>query len=208
MIKRAFDVIASVLGLVLLAPITVACAVWIRIDSPGPVFFRQLRVGRYGVLFRIHKFRTMSENAERLGDQLTTANDARVTASGKVLRRWKIDELPQLLDVLLGAMSIVGPRPEVPKFVAYYPDDVREVVLSVRPGITDLASVHFRDESALLDGSENAEFYTREILPLKLRYYTDYVNHRSFWGDMRIIMLTLAALLGAKRQVDRPGAQL
>ena len=144
--KRLLDWIASTLGLLVLFPLFLILAVWIKLDSPGPVFFRQERVGRAGEIFYIHKFRTMVANAKHLGLQITVGADVRVTRVGQWLRKYKIDELPQLLDVWLGHMSLVGPRPEVPRYVACYPEDVRIVVLSVRPGITDKASIEFKDE--------------------------------------------------------------
>ena len=150
MAKRLFDVLAAGVGLLLLAPLLAAIALWVRVDSPGPVFFRQQRVGRHGVPFRIHKFRTMAHAPVAAGPLLTVGADARVTRAGRFLRRTKLDELPQLVDVLQGTMSLVGPRPEVPRYVALYPPELRAVVLSVRPGITDPASLLFRDEGEVL----------------------------------------------------------
>ncbi len=195
MLKRTFDLILSALGLVILAPVFLVCAIWIKVDSAGPVYFRQVRVGRVGSTFLIHKFRTMLRNAESRGEQLTAAGDPRVTHCGAFLRRHKLDELPQLIDVLVGHMSLVGPRPEVPQFVAHYPDDVRRIVLSVKPGITDLASVRFSNESALLAGKTNADFYVAELLPQKLKYYVEYVGTQSLRTDIKIIFLTLKALV-------------
>lgn len=195
MLKRSFDLFASTIGLLVLAPLFLTLAVLIKIDSFGPVFFRQVRVGRYGKIFRIHKFRTMVIDAERKGLQITAGADARVTRIGYVLRKYKLDELPQLIDVLLGNMSLVGPRPEVPRYVAYYPDDVRSIVLSVRPGITDRASIEYRDESQILGLADDPHrAYVEEVLPVKLRYYVDYVTNRSFIGDLRIIFLTLVVI--------------
>ena len=149
--KRAFDVVVAALGLLLLAPLLLAIGLWIKLDSRGPVFFRQTRIGRFGVPFRIHKFRTMVAEAPALGPPITAGrHDPRITRAGRVLRAAKLDELPQLLDVLAGTMSLVGPRPEVPRYVALYPQALRERVLSVRPGITDPASIAYRDEAALL----------------------------------------------------------
>lgn len=194
--KRSFDWIASTLGLLLLAPMLLVLGVWIKLDSPGPVFFRQERVGRGGKLFRIHKFRTMVTDAERLGLQITVGADARVTRVGQWLRKYKLDELPQLLDVWMGSMSLVGPRPEVPRYVACYPIDVRDVVLSVRPGITDRASIEFKDENEILGRAADPHVaYVQEVLPIKLRYYQDYVANRSFWTDITILFSTLKALV-------------
>jgi lipopolysaccharide/colanic/teichoic acid biosynthesis glycosyltransferase len=197
MSKRIFDWLASGLGLLLLSPVLLALAVWIKLDSPGPVFFRQERVGKGGRLFRIHKFRTMVTDAERLGLQITVGADARVTRVGQWLRKYKLDELPQLLDVWLGNMSLVGPRPEVPRYVACYPVDVREVVLSVRPGITDRASIEYKDENEVLGrAADPHDAYVNEVLPIKLAYYQDYVRNRSFLGDVAIIFATIRALVG------------
>lgn len=196
MAKRLFDWLASTFGLLALAPVLLLLAVWIKLDSPGPVFFRQERVGRGGKLFRIHKFRTMVTDAERRGLQITVGSDARVTRVGQWLRKYKLDELPQLLDVWLGHMSLVGPRPEVPRYVACYPADVRDVVLSVRPGITDRASIEFKDENEILGRAADPHLaYVNEVLPIKLRYYVDYVAHRSFWSDIGIIFATVRALV-------------
>jgi len=194
-LKRVFDIAASALGLALLAPLLLAVALWVRLDSPGPVLFRQTRVGRHGVLFQIHKFRTMQADAPARGLAVTADGDARVTRSGRWLRASKLDELPQLWDVLRGAMSLVGPRPEVPQYVAHYPPELRELVLSVRPGITDPASLRFRHESALLAASPDPErTYLQEVMPAKLALAAEYVRTRSGWGDVKIILATLRAL--------------
>lgn len=194
--KRFFDWCSSSLGLVLLAPMLLVLAVWIKLDSPGPVFFRQERVGKGGKLFRIHKFRTMVTDAERCGLQITVGADARVTRMGQWLRKYKLDELPQLLDVWLGHMSLVGPRPEVPRYVAFYPDTVRDLVLSVRPGITDQASIEFKDENEILGrAADPNKAYIEEVLPIKLGFYVDYVKGRSLMGDIRLILRTITALI-------------
>jgi lipopolysaccharide/colanic/teichoic acid biosynthesis glycosyltransferase len=196
MAKRFFDWLASGVGLIMLAPVLVTLALWIKLDSPGPVFFRQVRVGLGGKLFRIHKFRTMVIDAEQRGLQITVGADARVTRVGQWLRKYKLDELPQLLDVWLGNMSLVGPRPEVQRYVSCYPDEVRAVVLSVRPGITDLASIEFKDENEILGQADDPHVaYVQEVLPIKLRYYQDYVAKRSFWSDIAIIFSTLKSLV-------------
>ena len=197
MAKRLFDMAFSLLALLLLCPLLLAVALWVRLDSPGPVFFRQQRVGRRGQLFDIYKFRTMHTGAEAMGPQITVGEDARITRAGAWLRRSKVDELPQFINVLRGDMSVVGPRPEVPRYVAQYPADVRDSVLSVRPGITDLASIEFRDESALLARSSDPErTYVEQILPAKLRHAQEYVRTRSLWLDLRIIARTVLAVLG------------
>lgn len=191
MAKRLFDVFASLVGLLLLTPVFALIALWIKADSTGPVFFRQVRVGFHGVPFRIHKFRTMRIDAEESG-RLTVGADSRITRSGRFLRKTKIDELPQLIDVLLGKMSLVGPRPEVQEFIDCYPEDVREKVLSVRPGITDKASIEMVDENEILAKYEDArQAYIDVILPIKQAYYLKYVDSQSFVYDLRLIFLTV-----------------
>jgi lipopolysaccharide/colanic/teichoic acid biosynthesis glycosyltransferase len=193
--KRLFDLLAALAGLLLLAPLLLAVALWIRLDSPGPVFFRQLRMGRHGVPFSIFKFRTMSAQPDDTA-QLTVGRDQRITRAGHFLRHYKIDELPQLINVVQGTMSLVGPRPEVPRYVACYPPALRTIVLSVSPGITDWASIHYKDENAILGQAADPEqAYLETILPAKLEYYVRYVQERSFWTDLRIIFSTLSALL-------------
>jgi len=193
--KRAFDVVAAGLGLALLAPLFVVVAAWIKLDSPGPVFFRQERVGRGGAPFRIHKFRTMRVAAGSPGPAITVGADSRITRAGAFLRRTKLDELPQLIDVLRGDMSVVGPRPELPQYVAAYPPELRAKVLSVRPGITDPASLQFRDESTLLARAADPEREYRDVvLPAKLRLAADYVDQATLAGDLRLIAATLRAL--------------
>jgi lipopolysaccharide/colanic/teichoic acid biosynthesis glycosyltransferase len=200
MAKRLLDVVASIAGLALLAPLFVVIAIWITLDSTGSAFFRQERVGRGGQLFRIWKFRTMRADAERRGLQLTAGEDARITRAGQFLRRYKLDELPQLINVLCGQMSLVGPRPEVPRYVAHYSPEQRARILSVRPGITDPASIAFIDESELLRSTQDVErAYVESVLPLKLRLYEDYVATRSFWGDVRLIVRTVAVSARPKR---------
>ncbi|MGB7906038.1 MAG: sugar transferase [Steroidobacteraceae bacterium] len=197
LLKRIFDLLVSGIALVLIAPVLLAIGLVIKLDSPGPVFFRQERVGRFGRTFRIHKFRSMGVDAPARGPQLTVGKDARVTRVGGYLRRHKLDELPQLIDVFMGDMSIVGPRPEVPRYVALYSPEDRDLVLSVRPGITDRASVEFKDESEILGAAADPEVvYHTDILPRKLAYYRAYVLERSFGGDIKIIFATLKALLG------------
>ena len=195
MAKRLFDVLAASIGLLLLAPLLAAIALWVRLDSPGPVFFRQQRVGRHGVPFRIHKFRTMAHAPAAAGPLLTVGADARVTRAGRFLRRTKLDELPQLIDVLQGTMSLVGPRPEVPRYVALYPPELRAAVLSVRPGITDPASRLFRVEGEVLGRAADPEReYVEVLLPAKLRCSAQYVERMSLAEDLRLIGRTLRAM--------------
>jgi lipopolysaccharide/colanic/teichoic acid biosynthesis glycosyltransferase len=197
MVKRVFDVVVAGCGLLLLSPLFVLLALAIRIDSPGPVFFRQERIGRHGRPFRIHKFRTMRAGAA--GAAITVGADPRITRVGAWLRRTKLDELPQLIDVLAGSMSLVGPRPEVPRYVALYPETTRTKVLSVRPGITDLASIEYRDESEQLARAADPEHeYVHVVMPRKLRLAEAYVEQASLALDLRLIVRTLAAVWGGR----------
>ena len=194
-LKRVFDIVVSFIGLVILSPLFIILAIVIVSDSKGPVFFKQTRVGRNGVLFKIYKFRTMIEDAEAKGMQLTVGDDSRITNVGAFLRKTKIDLLPQLINVLKGEMSFVGPRPEVPKYVELYTEDQRQVLM-VRPGITDLASIEYRNESALLATTDNPEkVYLEEIIPGKLELNRKYIVNMSLAIDMRIIMRTISAIL-------------
>ena len=192
--KRIFDIGVSVGLLALFSPVLAVIAAAIKRDDPeGPVLFTQERVGRDGVLFRIHKFRTMRPDAPGL--QVTSAGDPRVTRVGKILRASKLDELPQLWDVLVGSMSLVGPRPEVPKYVALWPTAERDIILSVRPGITDPASVRWRHESEeLAAAADPEEHYVQVLLPEKARMYAAYVQTRSFWGDLVVLARTAVAV--------------
>jgi len=199
MLKRTFDFVMALAGLVLLSPVMLAIAVAIRLDSPGPVLFRQERVGRHGQPFRILKFRSMrwQPAGGASSPELTIAGDARVTRTGSWLRASKLDELPQLVNVLRGEMSLVGPRPEVPRYVAHYPPEVRERVLSVRPGITDEASILFRNEGEILSRSSDPEqAYLTEVLPRKLEIYDAYARRHGLLGDLRILGRTFLRVMG------------
>ena len=197
MAKRLFDLLLSSIGLLLLAPLLLLIALLIKLDSPGPVMFRQERVGRFGKPFRIHKFRTMRHEPAGQGLQITVGADRRITRVGGFLRASKLDELPQLFDVWLGDMSLVGPRPEVPRYVAHYPAALREKVLSVRPGITDIASIEYRDESSVLArASDPEQAYIHEVLPHKLALAAQYVDQSSLWLDVRLIARTVLAIVG------------
>ena len=194
-LKRVFDFIASLLGLIVLSPLFLVIAILIKLDDGGSIFFRQIRVGQYGKLFKIYKFRTMVENAEKLGAQVTKGDDPRITRVGKFLRKYKLDELPQLINVLKGEMSLVGPRPEVPKFVKLFEEDYKEI-LQVKPGITDYASLEFKDENELLKGAENPEeVYIKEILSKKIEYYKKYLKDISFTTDLKIILKTIVEII-------------
>jgi lipopolysaccharide/colanic/teichoic acid biosynthesis glycosyltransferase len=196
MAKRLFDWLASSVGLLLMAPLFLVIALAIKLDSRGPVLFRQERVGRGGKPFRIHKFRTMVIDAERQGAQITVGSDPRITRVGRWMRSTKLDELPQLYDVWVGHMSFVGPRPEVPYYVGFYPSETLGMILSVRPGITDLASIAFRDENRILGcASDPHDAYVRQVLPVKCQYYAEYVRTHTFLGDILIILSTLRALV-------------
>ena len=195
MSKRLFDLFFTIPGLLLLSPLLLLLALWIKLDSPGPVFYRQERVGRYGRPFRIFKFRTMRVDADKQG-LLTVGSDQRVTQAGRFLRKSKLDELPQLIDVARGAMSLVGPRPEVAKFVAHYPPEIRDKVQSLRPGITDWASIRMIDENEMLGAAADPErCYIEQILPQKLDYYVQYADQHSLAGDVRIILATLKKIV-------------
>jgi lipopolysaccharide/colanic/teichoic acid biosynthesis glycosyltransferase len=195
--KRLFDILASGVGLLLLLPLLLAVAAWVKLDSPGPALFRQTRVGRFGVPFTIHKFRTMRVEP---GAAITVGADPRITRAGAWLRATKLDELPQLWDVLRGAMSLVGPRPELPRYVEGYPADLRQRVLAVRPGITDPASLAFSHEAELLATAADPEREYREVvLPAKLKLSAAYAAHASLATDVRLILSTLARLFGTAR---------
>lgn len=195
MAKRFFDIILSFLGLLALFPVFILIALLIKLDSRGEVFFRQTRIGLNGKSFRIHKFRTMVVDSEK-NSRLTVGQDARVTKIGYFLRKYKIDELPQLIDVFLGQMSLVGPRPEVQEFMDLYEDNIRQKILSVRPGITDKASIEMVDENEILGKySDPRQAYIDVIMPIKAKYYIDYVNNRTFLGDMEIIISTILKII-------------
>lgn len=200
MTKRLFDVLVAAGALIMLSPLLAAAALAVKTGSPGPVFFHQTRVGRGGRTFRLRKFRTMHHEPAGDGPQVTAANDARITKQGRWLRRWKIDELPQLLNVVAGDMSLVGPRPEVPRYVEQWPAALRPVILGVRPGLTDPATLRFLDEETLLARAADPEkFYAEEILPAKAAAYAEYARHRSFRGDLSVLGQTAAKLLWPRR---------
>jgi len=191
--KRIFDLIFSCVGIALLSPVFLIAAILIKLDSKGPVFFRQERVGYLGRTFRMHKFRTMFSDAS--GILLTIGDDPRITRFGRFLRRFKLDELPQLIDVLKGDMSLVGPRPEVARYMALYPEDIRKLVLSVPPGITDIAAIKFKNENELLKNSNDPEKdYINKILPIKIKYYQEYISRRSLALDLKLIFQTIKAV--------------
>jgi len=192
MIKRLFDIIFSILALIVLFPLMVIIAILIKITSPGPVFYRGTRIGKGGKPFRMFKFRTMVVNADKIGGPSTPIDDPRLTKIGKFLKRFQLDELPQLINVLKGDMSLVGPRPEVPLYVDMMTEEEKDVILSVRPGMTDLASLWNFHEGEILKGSKDPEkTYQEKIRPKKLELQKKYVQTRSFWLDLKIILKTV-----------------
>lgn len=199
MVKRIFDIIFSLIGLLIFSPLILLIAIVIKIDSNGSIFFTQIRVGESEKLFYIHKFRTMVCNAEDLGLKITVGFDPRVTRIGNFLRKYKLDELPQLWDILIGKMSFVGPRPEVPEYVCYYPLTIKEKIFSVKPGITDYASIIMIDENIkLLSVSNPRQYYIDEILPCKLNYAIKYIDNMNLLLDIKLILMTIISLFKRK----------
>lgn len=192
MTKRLFDIIFSFLGLIITALLLGLLAILIKINSKGPVFFRGTRVGKHGKPFKMFKFRTMVTGAEKLGGPSTAKDDPRLTKIGKFLKKFQLDELPQLIDVLRGKMSFVGPRPEVPIYVKMMTEEEKRIILSIRPGMTDLASLWNFHEGEILKGSSDPEkTYMKKIRPKKLRLQVEYVKKQSFWLDLKIIFKTI-----------------
>ena len=192
---RFFDFILSLVGLVVLAPIFIVLAIWIKIDSKGPVFYKQVRVGRNGIDFGLFKFRSMVVDADKKGLITVGGRDPRITRSGYFIRKYKLDELPQLINVLVGDMSLVGPRPEVRKYVELYTDEKKKV-LSVKPGITDYASIEYMDENEILGKSNDPEkTYIEEIMPEKIKYNMKYIQNKNVSEYFKIIFLTLLKIV-------------
>ena len=193
-LKRTFDILFSSIGLLMLLPVFLVMAVWIKADSEGPVFYRQVRVGMHGKLFRIFKFRSMRLGSDKASQITIGERDSRITRSGIIIRKYKLDELPQLINVFIGDMSFVGPRPEVPKYVDLYTEAQRHV-LDVRPGITDRASIRYINENELLGKANNPEdYYIHTIMPDKLSINLEYVKNNSFMDDVTIIFKTLSKI--------------
>ena len=193
--KRLFDILASGIGILVLSPIFLVIAVWIKLDSQGPVFYRQVRVGKDNIDFRIFKFRSMRVGADKGSLVTIGGRDPRITRSGYIIRKLKLDELPQLINVFVGDMSLVGPRPEVRHYVNYWTPEQMHV-LDVRPGITDPASIKFRNENELMEQAEDPEdYYINVIMQEKLKLYLDYVEHHSFWGDIGLIFKTFWVII-------------
>lgn len=196
--KRIFDIIASGLGLIVLSPFFMIIAIWIKLDSKGPVFYRQVRVGRFNKDFRIFKFRSMRVGADKGSLVTVGGHDPRITRSGYIIRKLKFDELPQLINVFIGDMSLVGPRPEVRHYVDYWTPEQMHV-LDVRPGITDPASIKFRNENELMEQADNPEkYYIEVIMQEKLRLYLEYVYNHSFWGDIGLIFKTFWVIVSER----------
>jgi len=191
---RWLDVLVSLIGLILLGPLFLLLAALIKLDSPGPVFYRAERMGKGGQPFRLCKFRSMVRDAEQHGPAITSAGDNRITRVGRMLRRTKTDELPQLVNVLKGDMSLVGPRPEDPRYVQLYTPEQRRV-LEVRPGITSPASLMYRHEEQVLSGPDWEEVYVGQVMPHKLQLELDYLERRTFWSDLWVLFATLSVFL-------------
>lgn len=195
MLKRIFDFLTSLFGLIILLPVFIIIAIVIKLDAKEPIFYRQTRVGKNNKNFKLYKFRTMSAGSDKKGLITVGNNDARITRPGRFLRKYKLDELPQLINVLIGDMSMVGPRPEVPKYVSLYDKDQLKV-LSVKPGITDLASIEFSNENELLkDQPDPEKFYIDTIMPQKLQLNLEYIRKMNFAYDLRLIFLTLKKIV-------------
>lgn len=203
-IKRIFDIVCSLILLVILFPVFIILAIAIKIDSPGPVFYRQERVTQYGKRFRIHKFRTMVQNADK-GSQVTVNNDSRVTRVGRLIRKYRLDEIAQLFDTLSGNLTLVGARPESCRFVSEYTDEMMATLL-LPAGVTSLASIYYKDEAELLESIEDADkIYIEKILPHKMYYNLKGIEKFSFWGDIRIMFMTFFAVLGKNYKADKYG---
>jgi len=194
--KRVFDIVVSFIMLIILSPVFLVLAIAIKIDSPGPVFFRQERVTQYGKRFRIFKFRTMVNNADKIGSQVTVGNDCRITKVGKLIRKCRLDEICQLIDVFRGTMSFVGTRPEVVKYVDEYTDEMMATLL-LPAGITSEASIRYKDEDKLLSAADDVDIvYVEEVLPKKMKYNLETIKNISFWGEISTMIRTVLAVLG------------
>ena len=196
--KRVFDIVVSAVMLIILSPLFLILAIAIKLDSKGPVFFRQVRITQYGREFRIHKFRTMVSGADKIGSQVTVEADPRITKVGTVLRGCHLDEIPQLIDILFGDMSFVGTRPEVPKYVESYTDEMMATLL-LPAGVTSEASIRYKDEAELLDKANDVDkIYVEKVLPDKMKCNLRGIEKYSFWGDIRIMFMTFFAMFGKK----------
>lgn len=194
--KRLFDILAALIMLIILSPAFLILAIIIKVDSQGPVFYRQVRVTQYGREFRIFKFRTMVQNADKVGTQVTVNNDSRITKVGAFLRKYRLDEISQLIDVLRGTMTFVGVRPEVPKYVSHYTDEMLATLL-LPAGITSKTSIFYKDESRLLDAAEDVDkTYIEQVLSNKMKYNLKSISQFSFWQDIKVMFMTVSAMLG------------
>lgn len=194
-LKRVFDILFSLLGIIVLSPVLLVLSIMIKVDSKGPVLFKQVRVKQYGKTFKIYKFRTMVVNAEKLGTQLTTQNDSRITRVGNMIRKCRLDEFPQLFNILKGDMSFVGARPEVVKYVKAYTPEMMATLL-LPQGVTALSSIKFKDESDMLGASDDPEnTYIQDILPIKMKYNLEYLKNFSLWEDIKLICATVYYVL-------------
>ncbi|MBE5749321.1 MAG: sugar transferase [Clostridiales bacterium] len=201
--KRVFDIVVSALMLIVLSPVFLILAIAIKIDSKGPVFYRQVRVTKYGKQFRIFKFRSMINNADKIGAQVTVNNDARITKVGKFIRKCRLDEICQLIDVFRGTMTFVGTRPEVPKYVDKYTPEMMATLL-LPAGVTSLSSILYKDESKLLDAAEDVDaVYVSEVLPKKMQYNLEALEKFGFWSDVKVMFMTVFAVLGKEYKDNR-----
>lgn len=194
--KRIFDIVVSFIMLILLLPVFIILAVAIKLDSKGPVFYRQVRVTQYCKMFRIFKFRTMVHNADKIGNQITVSNDNRITRVGSFIRKYRLDEICQLIDVFRGTMTFVGTRPEVPKYVERYSQEMMATLL-LPAGVTSIASIYYKDEGKLLDSADDIDkVYIEKVLPSKMHYNLKAMENFSFWGELKIIFMTTFAVCG------------
>ena len=198
-LKRVFDILVSAIMLLILSPVFLILAIAIKLDSPGPVFYRQVRVTRYGKTFRIFKFRSMVSDADKKGSLVTVGNDSRITRVGKLIRKCRLDELCQLIDIFRGTMTFVGTRPEVPKYVAAYTPEMMATLL-LPAGVTSEASILYKDEDRLLEGAEDVDkTYIEEVLPGKMKYNLESLKKFTFWGDIKIMFMTVFTVLGLRK---------
>ncbi|MBR2885391.1 MAG: sugar transferase [Clostridia bacterium] len=197
-VKRVFDLVVSLIAFLFLLPFYLIIGVMIKLDSPGKVFYKQERVTSYGKIFKIYKFRTMVENADKIGSLVTVNGDARITRVGRVLRKYRLDETPQLINIIKGDMSFVGTRPEVQKYVDAYTDEMYATLL-LPAGVTSLASIYYKDEERLLSETGDTDYtYINEILPEKMRYNLEYINKFSFFYDIKLMIMTVLAVCGVE----------
>ena len=205
--KRVFDVLVSFVMLLVLSPVFIVLAIAIKLESKGPVFYRQERVTQYGKTFKIFKFRTMVQNADKIGAQVTVGNDARITRVGKVIRKLRLDEISQLIDVFRGTMTFVGTRPEVPRYVAHYTDEMMATLL-LPAGVTSIASIYYKDEDKLLEGAEDPNrVYVEDVLPDKMYYNLKAIENFSFFGDIKVMFMTVFAVLGMEYKDEKDGIE-